>query len=172
MTELKKMKAYLTYPMDPKVRGILLTSFYIRGTKIIVGNKTCSVKGKISPTLANDLVKRFYARIEEYETLQYRGIQKVFGIYGTESRTIKIDGDDYIRIRVVADDIVELFTKVSRIKETMSKYGLKEKICMWDKMGKLSADPEIVEQPKKKVDFDMKGAISRRAAEIKTYRQK
>ena len=170
MTELKKPKAYFTYMDDAKTRGLLLAENPRKGV-IIKTNDTMFVYDSPLPkSLSEDLIEFKSAKIYPRYSVEYIGKDKVFGIAGTKSRTLSIDGVKHIRVRIVADTTDELYKKISVLKQNMSAYGIKEKMCVWDRLGRITVD---YEKPKKKIKpaFDCEYLKKQRELELQTVRQ-
>jgi hypothetical protein len=95
--------------------------------------------------------------------------RKIFDIPGS-TRTVILDGEKHIRVRLEADTKDELYLRISRLKGEMAKLGIKEVVCVWDNIGHLTIEKERP-KPKQKVEFDQSYLTKQKTLELETYRQ-
>lgn len=170
---MTRMKGYITYPMNTEIRALLLNDHIVNGVKIKLNGKLFESRRTIPSEILKDLEAQG-AIIEHIEKIAYNGKANVFNIYGTKSQTVSLNGDKYIRVRVIGDTLEELMTKISEVKKKMEIYGIQPKICVWDRVGKLKARPvvqAVAEPPKITVNFDPEDIKRRRDLELQTARQ-
>jgi len=174
LKQTKKLKAYITYEMTPITRAQLLEESISNGTKVIVEGRVLDTRRVIPKEILADLITKRKAQILPTQHISVNGKRKIFGVVDSHSRTIYIDKKKFIRIRILANDLMELMEKISTIKTAMSEFGVQEKICVWDKLGKLNTkigkvSIEII--PTVRSDFNQNVMIAQKDLELKTLRE-
>ena len=169
MAESNCKKGYLTCEDNEISRGKLLRDTVRTCYTIKVNEKTYFSRFRLNKTIYEHLKTNLNAVISPVEVIEEKGKEYIFDIPGTRSRTLTIDGVKKIRVRVVADNVGSLVTKMGQIKEVMRACGEYEKECMWEKEGNLELDINKIE--KYTPEFDMAGMKKQKMLELQTFRQ-
>jgi hypothetical protein len=69
-----------------------------------------------------------------------------------------------------ADNIEELMKSISSIKSEMAQYGVREKLCIWNQIGKLNRKIAEKEITRMKVEFDTEQLKKQKELELVTSR--
>jgi hypothetical protein len=139
MHEKETMKAYMSYVESDLTRSLFLRERVQKGFKIKTPEFSFTTKRYLPIELLNDLVEHKQAVCEPFERISYEGSEKVFGLTDAKARTTVIDGDRYIQIRILADNIHNLMQKIDVIRKEMEKYNIKDKICYWSQIGDIDS---------------------------------
>jgi hypothetical protein len=170
MPELTKPKAYLTYPDTEETRKALLDWIPSKIHILKKGNKEFRTRRPLPKALYKDLLEDKHVAIFETTEFEWHGKRrKIFDIPGS-TRTVILDGEKHIRVRLEADTKDELYLRISRLKGEMAKLGIKEIVCVWDNIGHLTIEKERP-KPKQKVEFDQSYLTKQKTLELETYRQ-
>jgi hypothetical protein len=169
MPENKRKKAYLTYDDNETTRGKLLRTGKKVGSVITVDGKQHKTNNVMNKTLENHLIDQRGAEITHFERIYDRGKDYLFSVPDTRSKVIKIDGESYIQVRIIAETVESLFLKLGQIKSEMRNSGVIEKMCTWDRVGDLEID--INETQKTIPEFSFDEVKSRKLLELQTSRQ-
>lgn len=166
---MRRPKAYLTYADEPEIRDLFLKQINT-GIIITIGDKTFKAPRAFPKGLLIDLVERHGAVITKSDEVRYLGRKKVFDIPEAKSKIIRLAGERYIQIRILADSTEELFGKISKLKTILDEYGIREKMCAWDRLGKITVD---YERPVKTVKpiFDQEQLFAQKSLELEAYRE-
>lgn len=120
-------KKYLTFPADEKILGLLLEEHYDKKYQIKFGED--SVECGDIPKGVADLVESYDCIVEKLNILKYRGRSKLFGKIPVETKNF---GDE-IEVRITDTTKESLDNTVKYIEQEFLKYGVKPKICSWDR---------------------------------------
>lgn len=134
-------KAYLTYDATPVAIARLLNRSKQYGYKIYKNESVVATIIHISKKFKHELVKDGF-KIEKTERDIYKTI-KMFPITNgdkipvtvrkiTEKKVLK-----QIRVRITASTHEKLMENTYAIRDTLAAYGMKHKLCVWDRSGSL-----------------------------------
>lgn len=169
MAGKERKKGYLTYDDNPITRGKLLKDRKRTCFNIIIGDKTYFTKYELDKQLKEHLQTKLNAKILPVEIIEESGTEYLFNIPGTKSRTLKIEGITKIRVRIVADDVETLVSKMGQIKAEMRKCGENEKECIWEKEGELEIN--LTEKQKTIPEYSYEATKAMKMLELQTFRQ-
>lgn len=135
-----KFKANLTYPIEEKLTGILLEEHLDNNYRIKIEDESVDIRN-ISKDLA-DLIESEGGIVEKVKVLRYRGKKKLFDI-PTE---IKKNRNDEITVRLVGDSKEGLLKTIEFINQNMKEFGIKPKICMWQRLEDFDEEEDTEEE--------------------------
>lgn len=141
-----KKKAYLTYEPQAVAKSKLLKEESKKVFNIFLDGQIIHHLIGLNSKTRKALEDSGFIIEESYETY-YAGVRFFTKPDGTQIpvivRQLKEKGVlKHIRVRITANSHEELMDKTYAIRDTMAAYGLKHKLCVWDKSGILDLGDE------------------------------
>jgi hypothetical protein len=170
----KKLTAYITYKMTDAIRAVLLEEEEANGVRIVFKDDEYR-NGRINsipPELLAHMVENGKAIVVKEKVISYNGRRNLFGIFGTSTRTLYMHKEKYVRIRVEHENLSDLLDNIKEIKNRMFEFKVEPKVCVWNRIGRLSIKQRTEEKvPTVKSEFDKKSLIDQRELELVTVRE-
>jgi hypothetical protein len=170
----KKLTAYITYKMTNAIRAVLLEEEEANGVKIVFKEDEYRNDriNAIPPEILKHMMDNGKAIVIKEKVISYNGKRNLFGIFGTSTRTLYLHKEKYIRIRIENEDLSELLDNIKEIKARMLEYKVEPKVCVWNRLGRLSIKQKTEEKvPTVKSDFSKQALVDQRELELVTVRE-
>jgi hypothetical protein len=171
MPEREKSKAYITYDFNDISREHLLTSRKVNTKTLIIGSKRKELSKSMNKYMLYHMENVAGVTVKTNEYWAECGKPNLFGIKGTRSKIITLNGKKFVEVRIVADNPNLLYGSIFAFRSKMADFDIKEKMCTWDKVGDLSLHPDEIDTSKIIPEFDVIEVANRRALELQTSRQ-
>ncbi|MDD4008962.1 MAG: hypothetical protein PHQ67_04010 [Fermentimonas sp.] len=133
MVEDKGLTAYLSFPITPMTKGILLEEYEDIYYSIHYSGMSSDVRNNLPKVLIEDM-RENGALIIARKVRKLRGKKELFGVNATSL----YDGKDIIRVRVLGENIIDMSEKIKIVTDTMGKFGYVPKQCVWNRLGRYS----------------------------------
>lgn len=151
-----KKKAYLTYGPQPAAKARLLTETKKKVFDVLLDDKKIYRLRELNSKTKKALEDSGFI-IDESWKIYYVGVRFFTKADGTKIpvtvRQLKDKGVlKQIRVRITDNTHEDLMNKTYAVRDTLAAYGLKHKLCVWDRTGIL--EPEEKTPINKKITED------------------
>lgn len=135
-------KGYLTFPHNPIIKGVFLKEEYDTRYEITIDGVSIN-EYKITPKMREEIIK-IGGTVKSVKVLGTTGKNEIkIGVAPNEMvipvqvRKVYNNKKIDIRVRVTGDTMDDCHDKIDILKKELGKYGVKPKVCLWDRVGQL-----------------------------------
>lgn len=166
------LKAYLTYDRTPEIGQALLTEKKRNRVVIVIDGHEFKEKNIIK-SFSDSIIKTGGQVTKSYE-YTHEGRKNVFGIPVTIRIFSTPKKSEQIRVRVTAENALDLFKNIEVIRNGLSKWGVVPTLCVWEKFTDItpqdtkenSTQKEIIDKDYKRL-FSVIESLQQEVAELK-----